>query len=74
MSHPSKADRLATLEESVTHMERFIEDLNKVVYEQTKLIKKLEKKLDAMEENLKDRSDQDSEIPNMPPPHYDCKK
>lgn len=70
----SVTDRVEKLEETISHLERFCDELNRVVYDQSKWIQKLEKRLDIIEDVQTQTDDLTPPPSDSPPPHYDIKK
>lgn len=64
--------RLIDLETKIAHQELLIEELNQVVYEQQKVVDKLEKTLSSLVKRFQDALIEGNEIrgPNEKPPHY----
>ena len=65
-------DKIVDLEIRLTHQEEHILSLDKVVYEQDKLLSALLEKVKQMDEKLKSTSENNilSSNEESPPPHY----
>ncbi|WP_018995759.1 SlyX family protein [Hirschia maritima] len=60
--------RLDALEMRIVHQDETIEELNATVMEQWKLIEKLQRQIERMEESA--GSSADAPPAHQPPPHY----
>lgn len=59
-------NRMVNLEVRYTHLERQVDELSQVVFEQRKLIDRMTRELKALQVRLGG----DDEPANEPPPHY----
>lgn len=68
----SDAARLEKLEMTIAYQDQAIEDLNKIVLEQTAELAELKRLVGNMGERLRDIADNPAlaESPEPPPPHY----
>ncbi|MCD8534467.1 MAG: SlyX family protein [Verrucomicrobia bacterium] len=66
--------RIGTMEEQLVHLERFVEQLNMVVIEQSRQIQKMEKKMELISDKLEERKEAGPIPHNAPPPHYDVRR
>jgi uncharacterized coiled-coil protein SlyX len=62
--------RLTALEERYTLMERTVSDLSEVVWEQTRAIDRLQRRLVELEQRQRSMGDGGAPIPDEPPPHF----
>lgn len=69
MDHET-AERLARLESNIAHLERQYEELNEVVVEQAKVIRKLQTHQQRMAESLETSEMERIKATNAKPPHY----
>lgn len=60
--------RIVDLEVRYTHQERLLDELSKIVFEQSKAIAELERRLGALEKRA--REEGDPTLPHEKPPHY----
>ena len=65
-------DKIIDLEIRLTHQEEHIHSLDKIIYEQDKLLTALLEKVKQMDEKLKSTSENNilSSDEETPPPHY----
>ena len=65
-------DRLVEMEIKITYQEDTVQELNKVIYQQQKMIDQLEATCRFLLDQVKDLSDTASEksVSNERPPHY----
>ena len=62
--------RLTDLEIRLTHQEETIDELNKTVYEQWKMIERLNNEIDTLKDRFKTMTqDEIDDVPYVPP-HY----
>ena len=59
--------RLVELEVRYTHLERQVDELSQVVFEQQKLLDRMAKDLAALRSRI---TTPDDDAPDEPPPHY----
>ena len=60
-------NRLVELEVRYTHLERQLDELSQVVFEQQKLLDRMAKDLSALRSRI---MTPDDDAPDEPPPHY----
>ena len=65
-------DRLIDLEIRLTHQENHIEELDKIIYQQQKIIDSTTDRLADLERRLKTATENNilSQSDEVPPPHY----
>lgn len=64
-------DEIIKLETKLAYMEDFLNQLQEVTVEHTKLIEKLEKENKILSQKVSDMAEQlEGDIPNRKPPHY----
>lgn len=67
---PELAKRLDRLESNVTHLERQYEELNQVVIEQAKVIRKLQSNQQRLADTVETAELERIKSTNAKPPHY----
>jgi len=67
---PELVDRLQRLESSIAHLERQYEELNQVVIEQARVIKKLQSQQQRIAETVETAELDRIKATNAKPPHY----
>ena len=61
-------ERIISLETKITHLEHYIGELNRVILDQEKTIKKITSDIDAIKNRLEEKKE---DLPdNEKPPHY----
>ena len=65
-------DKLIDLEIRLTHQESHLEELDKIIYQQQRMIDQLLEKLSTLEKRLKTTTENNilSQSEEAPPPHY----
>ncbi|WP_436268846.1 SlyX family protein [Pseudoduganella sp. LjRoot289] len=66
----SNEERFITIEIKVAHLEDMVDELNQRVYEQQKQIDKLEQRLAALAQHIRDNPQGGQGAVNERPPHY----
>ena len=66
----SNEERFITIEIKVAHLEDMVDELNQRVYEQQKQIDKLEQRLAALAQHIRDNPQGGQGPVNERPPHY----
>jgi len=69
MDHET-TERLALLESSIAHLERQYEELNEVIIDQAKVIRKLQTHQQRLAESLETSELERIKSTNSKPPHY----
>jgi len=69
MDHET-TERLARLESSIAHLERQYEELNEVIIDQAKVIRKLQTHQQRLAESLETSELERIKSTNSKPPHY----
>jgi SlyX protein len=65
----SSEDRFVDIETKLAHQEDLVDELNKVVYQQTRRIDQLEALVNQLAEHIRNNA-QSGQPGNEPPPHY----
>lgn len=68
--HSPEAQRQAALEAALAHLERNYDSLNAVVVEQGRILVRLQKRLEQMNETFKMQDLDQPSAHNVKPPHY----
>jgi SlyX protein len=66
----STEDRFVDIEIKLAHQEDLVDELNKVVYQQTRRIDQLEALVNQLAEHIRNNAQSGQNPVNEPPPHY----
>jgi SlyX protein len=66
----STEDRFVDIEIKLAHQEDMVDELNQVVYQQTRRIDQLEALVNQLAEHIRNNAESGQNPGNEPPPHY----
>lgn len=66
----SQEDRFVNIEIKLAHQEDLVDELNQVVYQQSKRIDMLEAMVQQLAEHIRNNAQSGQNPVNEPPPHY----
>lgn len=66
----SNEDRFVDIEIKLAHQEDMVEELNQVVYQQSRRIDQLEAIVSQLAEHIRNNAQSGANPVNEPPPHY----